>query len=100
MGIQAGFLGWRLRLVPTVKRQVDITQFLAESVIMSIFALILAGFLTFLALPYFNTLAGKELAVDFLSDWILGLSVFITIILVGLLAGSYPAFMLSPLFLA
>jgi putative ABC transport system permease protein len=72
-----------------------ITQFLIESVMMSLFALILAGLLTYLALPYFNNLAGKDLILDFNSNWILGIFVFITIVLVGLLAGSYPAFMLS-----
>lgn len=70
-----------------------IWQFLAESILISFVSLILAIILTLLALPYFNTLTQKTLTLSF-SGWIpIGLLGFS--IIVGLLAGSYPAFILS-----
>jgi putative ABC transport system permease protein len=58
-------------------------------------SLILAVVLASLLLPLFNQLSGKELSLDFFkTPWLLPLLVFIALI-VGLLAGSYPAFYLS-----
>ena len=68
-----------------------IRQFLSESVLITMIALIIAFFLVKLALPAFNDLSGKHLIFDtkpILAFIALGL-------LVGLLAGIYPAFYLS-----
>jgi putative ABC transport system permease protein len=72
-----------------------ITQFLTESVLLSLFSLVLALGIALLLLPMFNTLAGKEMhAATLFSGRFLPLLVVI-VILVGVLAGSYPAFYLS-----
>ena len=72
-----------------------ITQFLTESVLISFFSLLLALGIALLLLPMFNQLAGKELhATSLFSLRFLSLLV-ILVILVGCLAGSYPAFYLS-----
>lgn len=70
-------------------------QFLIESLLLTAIAMLLAIGLVYLTLPLFNNLAGKELAVNFMSNpWLLpGLLLFGLI--VGVLAGSYPAFFLS-----
>ncbi|MEP7319510.1 MAG: ABC transporter permease, partial [Panacibacter sp.] len=68
-----------------------ISQFLSESILLSFFALITAFALAQLALPAFNNIAGRQLSFDvtsFLSFIGLGL-------LVGVIAGIYPAFYLS-----
>lgn len=68
-------------------------QFLTESLIISIVATILALILVELALPSFNDLAHKKLDLQFnlmIVSGLLGLA-----FLVGLMAGSYPAFILS-----
>jgi len=69
-------------------------QFIGESVLTALLALGLALVLMLGALPAFNTLTNKSMAIDFLdpASWLvfLGLAV-----LTGLLAGSYPAFYLS-----
>jgi putative ABC transport system permease protein len=71
-----------------------IGQFIGEAVIMSFIAVLVAVGLIYLAIPSFNNLVQKELAVDLFQP--LHLSYLILISLVtGLLAGSYPAFYLS-----
>ena len=71
-----------------------IGQFIGEAVIMSFIAVFLAVGLIYFALPSFNNLVQKELAVDILAPVHL---IYLLIIGVstGLLAGSYPAFYLS-----
>jgi putative ABC transport system permease protein len=72
-----------------------IGQFLTESVLMSMIAFGLATVSAFLLLPYFNQLAVKEMTFPlFSSPWMLFSLLFFALI-VGLLAGSYPAFFLS-----
>ncbi len=72
-----------------------ITQFLTESVLLSFFSLVLALGIALLLLPMFNTLSGKEMHAGMLfSGTFLPLLVLL-VALVGVLAGSYPAFYLS-----
>ncbi|MBD0332661.1 MAG: ABC transporter permease, partial [Chitinophagaceae bacterium] len=72
-----------------------IVQFLVESVLISLIALILALCLIFLLLPLFNQLSGKSLTLtSFLQpDRLLLLILFA--FAVGIVAGLYPAFVLS-----
>jgi len=70
-------------------------QFLAESVIVSFLALLIAVLLVEFAFPVFNDLLGQDLSVQILSKpGFVGFYFFLALI-VGLLAGSYPAFYLS-----
>ncbi|HEY4334830.1 MAG TPA: FtsX-like permease family protein, partial [Puia sp.] len=72
-----------------------IVQFLTESVILSFISLVLALGVALLVLPVFNTLAGKELqAAGLFSPQLLPVLVLL-VFLVGIIAGSYPAFYLS-----
>ncbi|SFD01914.1 putative ABC transport system permease protein [Chitinophaga sp. CF118] len=72
-----------------------ISQFLTESVLTSIIALVLAVFIAILLLPFLNELAGKQMVLNlFAANWIFA-SLVLAAITVGLLAGSYPAFFLS-----
>ena len=77
------------------KRSVLVSQYLVESLLMTIISAVLALFMVALLLPQFNVLAAKEITLDLTLEYLL---VFGTILLVtGLLAGSYPAFYLSGL---
>ena len=71
-----------------------ILQFFNESLMTVVFAFVLSILLVQLALPFFNEVAGKKMAVLWSNPlfWLLcaGFSV-----LTGLIAGSYPAFYLS-----
>jgi putative ABC transport system permease protein len=70
-----------------------ISQFLIESVILSLIATLFALVLAKLALPYFNMLAAKQLQLNFSPVVLIGLTLLG--VLAGLMAGSYPAFFLS-----
>jgi putative ABC transport system permease protein len=72
-----------------------IIQFLAESVLMSYFSLLLALLLSSMLLPLFNQIAGKQMHVDTLfSSWLTP-ALIVLVFVVGCVAGSYPAFYLS-----
>lgn len=72
-----------------------VAQFLTESMLISFISMILALAIAVLLLPYFNTLSGKELTIhSFFTPWLLP-SLLLLVIIVGLLAGIYPAFYLS-----
>jgi putative ABC transport system permease protein len=72
-----------------------IMQFLSESVLISFVSLVLALVIAALLLPYFNQLSGKDMTLNlFLKPWLLPAAILLMII-VGLIAGSYPAFYLS-----
>ncbi|HVU55749.1 MAG TPA: ABC transporter permease [Puia sp.] len=72
-----------------------IAQFLGESFILSFIAFIFAMLLVILVLPFFNTAANKALAFNYLLDAKL-VAGYITIFFVtALLAGFYPAMVLS-----
>ena len=70
-----------------------IYQFLTESILVAVVATGLAVLLAYLLLPQFNNLAQKQLALTFNATFILILAGFALI--VGVLAGLYPAFVLS-----
>ncbi|WP_315814976.1 ABC transporter permease [Paraflavitalea speifideaquila] len=77
------------------RRRQLITQFLTESVLLSFFSLLLAILLSAMLLPLFNIISGKELqASTLLAGWLLPVMIALVLI-VGLIAGSYPAFYLS-----
>jgi putative ABC transport system permease protein len=70
-----------------------VIQYLSESVLLSVLALLLAIGLVYLALPVFRQITGKELMPEFSTGLLLAAS-GITLI-TGLIAGSYPALYLS-----
>ncbi|KAB7732850.1 FtsX-like permease family protein [Rudanella paleaurantiibacter] len=84
-----------IRKVMGSLKQELVGQFLCESILLTLLALTLGLVLAYAALPYFNALSGKTLTLSFQSTpWLMpGLLAFG--LLVGLLAGSYPAFFLS-----
>jgi putative ABC transport system permease protein len=72
-----------------------ITQFLTESTLMSLFSLLLALGIAALLVPLFNQLAEKHMSVFTLISSRLLPVILVLIIVVGCIAGSYPAFYLS-----
>ncbi len=72
-----------------------VKQFLFESIILTAIALVLAVGLMFAALSFFNQLSGQQLTLNFSDHPFLWPSMFVFIIVIGILAGSYPAFYLS-----
>jgi putative ABC transport system permease protein len=78
----------------SVRRQL-IGQFLAESFVYSFIAMILALILAYVSLPSFNFLSGKELSMAVLIDPVFIGGAVALVILIGLMAGSYPALYLT-----
>jgi putative ABC transport system permease protein len=72
-----------------------IAQFLSESFILSIIALIVAIVYIKLSLPFFNNLLGANLTLSLFSTWNTIPLLILFSVIVGLLSGSYPAFFLS-----
>ncbi|MFM9837495.1 MAG: ABC transporter permease [Cyclobacteriaceae bacterium] len=70
-------------------------QFLAESVVYATIAVLIAFILSVLLLPQFNLLSGKELPLFTIFNPIILLSAVGLTIIIGLVAGSYPAFYLT-----
>jgi putative ABC transport system permease protein len=82
------------KVLGSIKEQL-ISQFLAESILLTAFALIVSILLVVMALPVFNQLADKQLSLLSFANplFIVGLLLFG--LLIGVVAGSYPAFYLS-----
>ena len=84
-----------IRKVLGTERKTLIGQFIAESSLMSYLAFVVALIITGLVLPYFNEIAAK--AFTFRSLFTLKSLPFLLVLplVVGILAGYYPAFFLS-----
>ncbi|MFT3947068.1 MAG: ABC transporter permease [Agriterribacter sp.] len=72
-----------------------IAQFLSESTIMAIISAVVGIGIVFLALPLFNSVAGKHMEVGSLFTPMFTLFLLALPFIVGLISGSYPAFFLS-----
>jgi putative ABC transport system permease protein len=72
-----------------------IGQFLSESLIYSVVAVVLALIACYSLLPAFNLVSGKELGMEVLVNPLFIGCIFLLILVVGLVAGSYPAFYLT-----
>ena len=84
-----------IRKVLGTEKQSLIRQFLTESTMMALISLIIAIVIAWMVLPFFNNISNKTLTIQsLLSGRVLPLLILLPLI-VGLLAGSYPAFFLS-----
>jgi ABC-type antimicrobial peptide transport system permease subunit len=85
-----------LRKVVGAYKSSLIGQFMGESILITLLALVLAITIVLFLLPSFNTLTDKHLSLDFLNPslllWLLALTT-----ITGVLAGSYPALFMSSL---
>ncbi len=84
-----------IRKVAGAQRQEIIFQFLSESILISYMAILLAIALTWLSLPWINTVTGLQLSIQSLLHPDVLVPVALTPFLVGLLSGVYPALFMS-----
>ncbi len=76
-------------------RKYLIAQFLTESVMVTLAGAVLAVLAAWVLLPVFNEISGKELVVNGrLIRWMIPI-LLVFVVIIGCLAGSYPAFFLS-----
>jgi ABC-type antimicrobial peptide transport system permease subunit len=84
-----------LRKINGARRTEIIGQFLGESVVISLLALLLALILVYFGLPLFNGLADKQIEFSRLFEPKLLLILLAITLMTGILSGSYPAIFLS-----
>ncbi|MEP6614938.1 MAG: ABC transporter permease [Ginsengibacter sp.] len=84
-----------IRKVLGTRRSNLVGQFLTESVLMSLLSFLMAVIIAVLLIPFFNQLASKKLTLSPFDHPVLVPVLLVFAVLVGLLAGCYPAFYLS-----
>ncbi len=84
-----------IRKVVGAARQQLILQFIGEAVLVTCLAMTIGLLLAMLALPSFNELAGKQLSFPF--NGFMVSVIIILLAIIGIIAGSYPALVLSGL---
>lgn len=84
-----------IRKVVGAERGQLASQFIGESVVLCLIAFILTLIFSALLLPMFNQLAGKTISTGIFSNWYYLTILFVTSVGIGLLAGIYPALVLS-----
>jgi putative ABC transport system permease protein len=82
-----------IRKVVGAQRKQLITQFIGEAVIVTLISLLIGIAFAFATLPMFNDLAGKRLVFPF--NGFMATVILALLTVIGLIAGSYPAFVLS-----
>jgi putative ABC transport system permease protein len=76
-------------------RKYLVAQFLTESILITLVSTIIAVVMAWALMPLFNQVAVKQLAFSLHSmTWLLP-ALIVIVLVIGLLAGSYPAFVLS-----
>ena len=91
--VRAREVGLR-KVVGSGRRQL-IAQFLTESVVLTLFSMVISILLVYLLMPQYNNLIQLNLSFNIFSQaWVIPLLVVFAI-LVGIAAGSYPAFVLA-----
>lgn len=84
-----------IRKVLGTEKKSLIGQFLTESTLMAFLAMILAVIVAWASLAWFNAIAGKQMTIISLLTPQYLIVLILLPVLVGMLAGSYPAFYLS-----
>ncbi|HSF45156.1 MAG TPA: FtsX-like permease family protein, partial [Chitinophagaceae bacterium] len=84
-----------IRKVLGTEKRTLVWQFLTESTLVAFMSLLIALGITILIMPFFNDLSGKSLSISSLLRPGFILVLILAPIVVGFLAGSYPAFYLS-----
>lgn len=86
-----------MRKVAGAMRGQLIAQFLGESLITTVLALVLALGLVHLLLPFFSQLMERTLRIDYFGNPFLLPGLLLLVLMVSLLSGSYPAFLMTSL---
>ncbi len=72
-----------------------ISQFIVESLVLTVFSFVISMILVIAILPFFNDLLEKNISLSWLQNPMLIFGFMSIIVFVGILGGSYPAFYLS-----
>jgi putative ABC transport system permease protein len=92
-GIRAREVGMR-KVIGSNKRQL-VSQFLGESILMTVVTFVAAAVIVHTSLISLNTVLNKQLSLDFQQDFFLLFLFFLISAGIGILSGVYPAFVIS-----
>jgi putative ABC transport system permease protein len=84
-----------MRKVIGATRKDVVKQFFGESVLLAVFAMIMAVLLVFLVLPAFNSLTEKQLNLNFAQNFEILMGIVLIAVFTGIISGIYPALFLS-----
>ena len=84
-----------MRKVMGADRKKVFYQFMSESILLTLIAMVLALVIAALLMPYFNQLSGKALEKSILLQPYVLIALFLLSGIVAIAAGAYPAFILS-----
>ncbi|HVF96874.1 MAG TPA: ABC transporter permease, partial [Flavisolibacter sp.] len=84
-----------VRKVAGADRRQLILQFIGETVLLSLVSMIIAIIATLLIVPVLNQFTGKSISFNPITRPLLGLAILAAGIIIGILAGIYPAIVLS-----
>ena len=82
------------KVIGAQKKQL-VFQFLSESILLTLLALVLAIAILWFALPGLNSISGQNMSIDLILNWKILLPILLTPFLVGFVAGIYPALFMS-----
>ena len=84
-----------VRKVIGAERKQLVIQFIGETILLSVLSMMLAIAATFLIVPLLNQFTGKSIEFNPITNPILGLIIIAAGIIIGMVAGIYPALVLS-----
>jgi len=84
-----------VRKVVGADRKQLVFQFIGETVLLSLLSMLLAMLATLFLIPMLNEFTGKSISFNPITNPILGLTMLVVGVLIGMLAGIYPALVLS-----
>lgn len=84
-----------VRKVVGADRKQLVFQFIGETILLSVLSVIVAAMVTVLVVPLLNQFTGKSIQFNPIANPVLGLLIIAAGILIGILAGVYPALVLS-----
>jgi putative ABC transport system permease protein len=84
-----------IRKVIGADRRQLVVQFIGETILLSSFSMTLAAIATWLIIPFLNQFTGKSIYINPLTTPVLDLILVVAGFVIGILAGIYPAFVLS-----
>jgi putative ABC transport system permease protein len=84
-----------IRKVVGAERKQLILQFISETVLLSLFSMLIATVATYILIPALNSFTEKSIQFNPITNPLLGLLILAGGIIIGILAGIYPALVLS-----
>ncbi|MCG8306594.1 MAG: ABC transporter permease [Cytophagales bacterium] len=84
-----------LRKVMGAKKEMLVTQFMGEALLTTFLSLLIAIFIIYHILPWYNNITGKSITINLFQNPLLLGGLLMLLVFVGLISGSYPSLIIS-----